>query len=445
MLGLLVLRRQRPGFDPQWGRCMEDLSRAALKEMDWPPLEPQAGVIDDATLRAAIAQFTAAGCDTLIVLQPSMGDIRLVPTLAQQWNGGIVFWATPERPDGEKVSSCSLVGAHAAAALLRQLGRPFELVWGHPGEELTRQRLRQGVRVARTGTMLRRAKIGLIGEHAPGFIDMQADPATLSRQLGTHLHQIALQELIDRVRGISEEQLSRDIAAAQELGLSGDAVAHESLAIDSRYYLAMRGMMEDQNLDALAVRCWPELPNIFGQWPYLAMARLTTERRIVALEGDADGALTGLILSLLDLGPGYISDWLEHEDRSITLWHPGHAPLWLCEPVGSADGPRLGTHFNTGQPLVVNAVLRAELPITICRAWRCGGRYRMTAARAYTRQPKRRLLGAHGRAELLDRDAGEWFEELCHAGMPHHITIVEGHHEELLRRCARHLRIEWGP
>ena len=67
-------------------------------------------------------------------------------------------------------------------------------------------------------------------------------------------------------------------------------VGHDDLPANSRYYLAMKALWVGENLDALALRCWPELPNRFAQWPYLAMARLAEEGHVVALEGDVDGA-----------------------------------------------------------------------------------------------------------------------------------------------------------
>ena len=438
-VGFLVLRRQRPGFDPQWGRQMEDAARQRLNAMGAALVEPAAGVVDDPTLRAAIADFTAAGCEAVIVLQPNMGDVRLIPTLAQQWPGAIVLWATPERLDTDRVSSCSLVGAHAAAALLRQLQRSFEIAYSDPRTP-EQDQLQQSIRLAHAAGRLRRSKIGLVGQHAPGFINMAVDPATLMQQLGVHLHHIGLAEMTTLMQSFASEEVEADVQIAMSLPIDRGDITDEQLATDSRFHLAMRRLMDELTLDAIAVRCWPEMPNQVGQWPYLAMARLTTEGRVVALEGDADGAMTGLVLKLLGLGPGYISDWLEHRDRRITLWHPGHAPLWLTQAR-----PRLGRHFNTNHPIVIDAELRSDLPITLCRIWRCDGQYRMTAAEAHTRPPERPLLGAAGIAELTDRDADAWFQDLCHAGMPHHITIVEGHHAKLLQRLARHLNLPWGP
>jgi len=367
-----------------------------------------------------------------------MGDGRLAPILAQVWGGPLVLWATPERPDGNKVSACSLVGAHAFASLFRQLERPFELAYGHPDEVETQTPLSQAIRLTYAPRKLRDSKIGLVGSHAPGFINMQADAGALNRDLGVQMYQFGLQEFIDLVHAQDEGAVSEDVQKVKQLGLPIDeGLGDEDLAVNSRYYLAMRELMEHENLDALAVRCWPELPNEIGQWPYLAMARLAEEGCVVALEGDVDGALSCLMSDYLGLGMGYISDWLEHDHETITLWHPGNAVRSFCEP----ESPRLGRHFNDDKPLVVNASLKPDMPITLMRLWRCEGCYRMTAHQATTVAVRRELLGAHGVAALEDRDPMEWFDTLCHEGMPHHVILLHGHHAALLRRLARQLRL----
>jgi L-fucose isomerase-like protein len=219
----------------------------------------------------------------------------------------------------------------------------------------------------------------------------------------------------------------------------GEDVGPDDLPVNSRYYLAMKALLKSENLSALAVRCWPELPNRFGQWPYLAMARLTEEDRVVVLEGDVDGALTCLVGQLLGLGPGYVSDWLEHDEHAITLWHPGHAAPAMCQP-GTL---RLGRHFNNGLPLVIDAQLAVDRPITLCRIWHCDGATHLMACDARTAAPRRKLTGAHGLAVVEDRSIPEWFDQLCHEGMPHHVSLVPGHHARLLRRAARQLGIRW--
>src|ERR1019366_8539320 len=183
------------------------------------------------------------------------GDGRLAPTLAQLWPDPLLIWATPEKPDGDMISSCSLVGAHAWASTLRQMGHSFEVIYGDPDAPETRQKLDEVVRLA--ATALARPK--------------------------------------------------------KETGA-------EALPMASRMYLAMRSFLDTEGLDAMTIRCWPELPNTFGQWPYLGIARLTDEGRAVACEGDADGAMSAWIGESLGMGRCYLTDWLEHDQETITLW-----------------------------------------------------------------------------------------------------------------------------
>ncbi len=439
-IGFLVIGRKRPGFDVDWASQMEAAAWAAVGAMQLDAFRPQTRAVDDGSIRAAVKEIREAECDTLVVLQPTMGDGRLAPVLAQQFPQPVVFWATPERPDGGKVSSCSLVGAHAFASIFRQLDRPFELAYGHPDDRSTRLQLDRAVRLCGAAARLRRAKVGLVGQHVPGFSNMAVDPAQLFRQLGVVLQHVGLEEFFELIESCDGAEVEADVKRATDLGLPLDEnVTPDALAAGSRCYLAMLRLLDEENLDAMALRCWPEMPGRLGHWPYLAMSRLAAEGRVAALEGDADGAVGCLIGSLLGVGPAYLSDWLDHDANMLTLWHPGHAPLEMCEP----DSARLGGHFNNRIPLVVNATLRADQPITIFRLWRCDDRYQMTAREARTATPRRELLGANGLAAIQEVDVHEWFESLCHAGMPHHVIVLPGHHADLLKRFARLMRVGW--
>jgi hypothetical protein len=117
--------------------------------------------------------------------------------------------------------------------------------------------------------------------------------------------------------------------------------------------------------------------------------------------------------------------------------------MTLCRPAGEPGSPRIARHFNIAKPAVVEAALREDMPITVFRFWRCDGRYLLTAREGRTATPKRRRKGTNAEAELSNQDPREWFEELCHEGMPHHVVVVEGCHAALLRRMARVLGVQF--
>lgn len=443
-VGLLLIGRKRPGFDPAWGKQIEQAALAALSQMGL-PLARHANIVnDDASLRLALAELQIAGAAALIVMQPTMGDGRLSPIIAQIWGRPVVIWATPERPEGGKVSACSLVGSQVFAANLRQLGFGFELVYGDPADRNTQAQLERAIRLTAAAGSLRRCKLGLVGYHAPGFIDIHADPAAIMSHLGVAMHHFGIQEFVDLYEAADDAAVNADLARVAALKYQkDDKLVDADLIPNTRYYLAIKKLADEQNLDALALRCWPELPNRIGHWPYLAMSRLTDEQRIVALEGDADGALLGLLGKLLGLGPGYLTDWLEHSDDSIMLWHPGHAPRAVCDP----DSIRLSRHFNDNKPLVLDADLKTQAPITLARLWRCDNQYHLTSFNARTINPAGRKHW-HGCSGLAAPDAPgihvpTLLDDLLHAGMPHHLTLFPGHQTETLRRLARLLKLHW--
>ena len=447
-IGVVIFGRKRPGFDQAWSKVVRERSLAAIDAIGLTPFGADPLVYDDPTLAAALRAIRTAECDALVILQPSIGDGQFALSVMQQWDGPIVLWATPERPGDGKVSSCSLVGAHLWASILRQAGRDFELVYGDGELASVQSELSRAVLLTASIPRLRRAKVGLIGTHAPGFVDLAADPFLLRTALGLQLHTLSLAQYIDRVKAIPEEEVSRDVAKARALGLPASkgaelAVSDETLAASSRYYLSMLDTMREAGLEALAVQCWPELPSVFCHWPYMAISRLTAESKCVAIEGDVDGAVQSLMSTYLGLGPGFLTDWLEHDASTIFLWHPGMASLEMCNAVGSEDGPTLGTHFNGGQAGVVDGPLRLATEVTITRLWRCDNAYHMTAFEGRAIPSTRKVSGNSLLVEVDGGKVPERFDDLIHAGMPHHVLAVPGKVAESFRRLARLLHVAW--
>ncbi|HEY3914616.1 MAG TPA: sugar isomerase [Verrucomicrobiae bacterium] len=427
----------------EWGKRMEERTRGWLRQSGLRLIEATEKAVDDASLRRTVQQCKENGAEALVLLQTTMGDGRLAPTLAQLWPDVPLFWATPENPDGDMISSCSLVGTHLWATTFRQMGHPFELIYGDPEAHETQQRLIEATRLAATVRKLKQVRLGMIGGQAPGFFTMSGDPFAIHQGLGAQVQTFSLLEFADVAKGIDEKAVAEDITKAKALGLPYKDATDAALPMDSRLYLALRHFLDAENLDALTIRCWPEIPNVFGQWPYLALARLIDEGRAVACEGDADGALTNWIGESLGMGRCYLTDWLEHDHKTITVWHGGAAPMGLCPPPGEPGGPRIALHFNSKKPTVVEASLRENMPVTVLRFWRCDGGYHLTAREGKTIKPKRSLMGTNGLVQLTDENPAEWFETLCHRGMPHHLALFEGHHAAVLKRLARVLRMDF--
>ncbi|MGH7980656.1 MAG: L-arabinose isomerase family protein, partial [Limisphaerales bacterium] len=298
------------------------------------------------------------------------------------------------------------------------------------------RRFSETVRLAATVRRFKTVRVGVIGGQAPGYFAMSADPFTMHRGTGAQVQTYSLIEFSNVVNEISTDAVDADVAKVKALKFPHKDTTDEDLPMASRLYLAMKAFFDNENLDTLTVREWPEMPNVFGQWPYMGAARLADEGRAIGIEGDADGSLCAWVVESLGLGRCYLSDWLEHDHQTITLWHGGAAPMSMCEPVGAPGGPQIARHFNIKKPACIEATIRAGMPITVYRFWRCDGKYIFSAREGETIKPKRHLMMTNALAKM-NCDPRGWFDELCHAGMPHHVAVVQGHHAAFLDRFAR--------
>lgn len=442
-LGVLIAGRKRPGFDQEWNQVVTGRSLTALKELGFECVGAEAPMVDDFSTHAALDRIKAAGCEGLVLLQPSIAHGQLALTVMQRWPNPVILWATPERPGDGKVSSCGLVGQHLWASSLRQAKHPFEFVYGDPDDKEVRSGLMRAVAMSRTVERLHHTKLGVVGTYVPGFIDLAAEPFLLRRSLGIQLHTLSLPQFIERAQNLPESAVEEDVRRVTALGLPMANVTGDALAVNSRCYLAMLELMREERLDALALQCWPELPNMLGQWAYLAISRLTSEGHAVSIEGDVDGCISMLMNSVLGLGPSFLTDWLEHDERSIFFWHPGMAPMTMCDAVGSEYGPELDLHFNIAKPYVVNGRIRTDEAVTVMRLWRCDNQYHLTAFEGQTVAPRRKVTGNSVLVEIAGESVSSRFDRLLHAGLPHHVLLSFGHHAETFHRMARLLEIEW--
>jgi L-fucose isomerase-like protein len=444
-VGVLMFGRIRPGFDQEWSAEIRKRCRAALDTIGVQCFGADGIVYDDQTVYSALDAVHEAHCRALIIIQPSLADGQYALAISQRWRGPVILWATPERPGDGKVSSCSLVGQHLWASILRQAGHPFIFVYGAPEE--VHESLGDALAISSTIDRLRTAKVGVIGSHAPGFIDLAPDPFLIRKTFGLQMHQLSLPQFIDRVRAVPENQVRADLETIGKLSLrlteGGQTPTGEALEMNARFYVALRDLMKEFSLDALSIQCWPELPNILGQWPYFAVSRLSAENEAISIEGDVDGAIGALISKSLGIGPGFLTDWLEHDEDTIFFWHPGMAPLDMCNAIGCDDGPSIGDHFNNARPFVVDGPIRVESPVTVTRWWRCDGRYHFTAFEGNAIPPRRRVSGNSLLVEFSGGGVPARFERLIHAGMPHHVSVYFGSQIAKFRKLAAILGAEW--
>jgi len=390
----------------------------------------------------ALRELEEAGCGIVVVVQPTMSNGLLAHTLADSWRGGIMLWATPERPPSEtdRVSSCALVGNHLFASILARKKRPFELLYSDSLESDPVDSLKHKLGILSTIVECRHLRAVVIGGTAPGFTNMQTDGVTWSEVTGIRILNYPLQEYLEACASISDADAAADMLEVDKLNLPFNKVERHELISNSRLYLALKRLRETEKWDIVSLKCWPEIPDLLNTWPYLALFRMTEQGIPNAMEGDVEGAISLAMAYRLGSTPGVLMDWIHHCGSTITLWHPGNAPLGLSDPSGTGFC-RHGRHFNNDKPGVVESVIRSGLPVTLFRFWESDGCIHLDGLEGQTIPVKHPLMGTSCQVSVNGVDVDAWFDEACHRGMAHHVALIAGHWMNDFRRLLDRIRL----
>ena len=306
----------------------------------------------------AARQLKDKNLDFLLVQHTTFttGDL-LVPLLHAARRVGV--WALPEaaadRGEGGPLPLNALCGLNMTLSFLDHpevaKKEPVKWFYGEATSEWFRARLEPTLTALKGLRALETSRILQIGGTAPSFFGIEEFPSLKSVTVETK----ELAELFDRAAGISEKEaqgLANDWEKKERL-----EAPKEHLVNAARVELGLRSLAGEGDYNALAIRCWPELPDACGSMACASVGRLGDTDIPTACEGDVMGALSMRVLGGMSGEPTILMDLSDVDltDNTLQFWHCGNAPVkWAA-----GGSTRLTTHFNRdGVGVVRDMVLR---------------------------------------------------------------------------------------
>jgi L-fucose isomerase-like protein len=203
-------------------------------------------------------------------------------------------------------------------------------------------------------------------------------------------------------------------------------------------YVTLKQIARQEQLDGLAIRCWPEFFTEMGCAACGAMSMLSDEYTPCSCEADVNGTITQLMLQWLSGEPAFGSDLVSFEvDEDIAvLWHCGLAPLSMADP---AVQPRGTIHSNRQLPLLMEFTLKPGR-VTVARLSEATGSYRLVVGGGQMLQAPPSFSGTSG-VLRFDRPAAQVLDTIIGEGLEHHLTITYGDYVPALKALAAMLKI----
>ncbi|MEJ2667639.1 MAG: hypothetical protein P8Z81_11165 [Deinococcales bacterium] len=427
---------------------------ALADELDFEPVAVAAPLADAAAAERAAAELGGLELDYLLVQLTTFvtGDI-VAPLLRAVPHVGA--WGLPERAGGRGQAGPlplnSLCGlsmtlstlAHPVVAKVE----PVKWFYGEADDAAFRVRLAVTVAALRGLLALARARVVAIGGTAPGFYGLDEVPALA----GVQVVRRELSELFERVAAVSDAEAAA--RARRWAETERYDVPFEQLQRAARIDLALAGMAAQAEASALAVRCWPELPEACGAMPCAAMGNVSARELPAACEGDVMGALSMLALQGISGESAILMDLsdVDPADDSLLVWHCGNAPVaWAAaEEGGRRPDSRLTVHFNRDGMGVVRDMRLRPGAVSGFRLLR-SGHAAVIVAGELARPEKAGFDGVRGwlsgvRWGHEPVGAAGMVANLLDRRLPHHLAFGRGELVEPLFELCAHIGAEVVP
>jgi L-fucose isomerase-like protein len=374
---------------------------------------------------SAAAAMRKADVDLLVVLVGTFTQDPVMTNLVQNVNVPVVFWALPEvalkGPPGGPSNSGGLVGAIMNASALSKMGMRFKVIFGEPTDQKAFAKLKNTIEAVRVLKSLRTSKVGIVGYHSPGFYDGSVDEIALKQHVGTELVHIDLSEVNSTIEKIAESDAKKSHLEVTSKVLE---LSPEERIRDGRIFLALKRLVEENKLDAVAVKCWPELK--FSSC--FALSRLSDAGIPGGCEGDVNATVTMLTLQRLTGQPVFLCDvfHLDEKKNTILTYHCGAAASSLASNNKEIS---IRKHAQ-GIGATVEFPIKPGR-VTIARMGSCAGKYRMFIASGEAIRTKQIVRG-NPLEVRLDSKVDDFLKTVTSRGIEHHMLIVHGNWTEIL-------------
>lgn len=404
------------------------------------------GVVTEVDEAQAVARELAdLDADLVLIQHVTFATGELVVPLIEV-SPRLALWALPEPGPGDgPLPFNALCGLQMTLSMLDvpPIERAGPVRWFHGEVDEARflQPFARTVAALRAVRAVESATVLRIGGTAPGFYALEPGPGALA---STRVVERPLSDLFDAVEAVSDAEAERRAATATE---DHDVDVDPAVLLRAaRIEAALETLASDVGADALAVRCWPEVPDRCNAMACAAMGTLAGRGTPAACEGDLMGALSMLMLQAAANAPAILMDLsdLDEDDDAVQVWHCGNAPAAWADPDGPR--PRLTTHFNRTDVGPVRDETLAGGPVTALRLLD-EGRAAVVAGGHLLGHVREGFDGVRGWWQAptwIDRPltARRFMAELLEQRVPHHLAFVQGDQRAVVAEACAWLGTE---
>ncbi len=285
--------------------------------------------------------------DVVIVQNITFANAAYATEIFKRLKAQFVLWTLREPViDGGRLRLNSLTGAFSAGNAFNQMvDGNLIYMFGAPNEDSIKLKMKHTIDAARVKYELSNMNLLMIGHTPEGFGFGRALDLDMAKSFGVNLLSVESRELTQ----MAKKQLETEYKEAQEIAESRMVGIEKTLTKNRvdfyKLYSVYKNYIDDNNIKAIASRCWPDFFTDFGTPVCGVLGMLNDDGIAAACEADAYGALSMHIGNELSGKATYFGDpvSIDETENTITFWHCGAG---ACSLARKDTGAATGVHPN---------------------------------------------------------------------------------------------------
>lgn len=384
--------------------------------------------------------------DGVILSLPNFGDETGAVSALKDAGVPILIQAYPD--DLDKMSPAqrrdSFCGKLSITDVFRQYGVKYTTLKPHvvkPTSEVFKANIEYFDRVCQVVKGIGRMTVGAIGARTTPFKTVRIDELALQHH-GITVETLDMAEVIARVNSLQSNGAYAEKSHMLRGTASWDGVPAPAFDNIAKLSVVLDQIIEEYQMDAIAIRCWTELQQQLGISPCVVLGTLNNQGIGAACEVDIGSAVA---LQALHLASGEATtclDWnnnyAEEEDKCI-LFHCGPVPEALMQAGGRiTDHDILMTTLGPGVSFGCNVGRIAQFDFTFGNVMTENGRMRWYLGHGgFTDDPiAPGFFGCAGTAQVENLE--DVLQHIMRTGHRHHVNLTPGTYAPPLKEALNY-------
>ncbi len=268
------------------------------------------------TVKKAAELLKTMDVDVLLICIATWSEDHHLLDLLSYIDKPIILRAYPARDTG------SLCCAHQIGAVFTDINKNYEFVYGDADSVECAIKTKTMATAYSLANCMGKAKLGTVGGRVKGMTEIAYDEFSIKQKLGARIINLYEDELTGKVDKMSDQEAEALLAEMKPVFKGCKILSTKESMLESiKYYAAMKALVNEYDLQALAISCYTKYMGKIC----LGYSLLAEEGIVGACEGDVTNALTMKLVYELSEKPVNNTDllYLDDEKNTILFAHCG--------------------------------------------------------------------------------------------------------------------------